>query len=161
MSDYRLIPLGGKHGRGKSTIVDASLYDELKGYGWFVTSQGYVARTLKQKLQYMHRVLINPPQGMQVDHINGDKLDNRLSNLRICTRSENTRNAGSHTGSSRYKGVLKIGNRWRAAIRVNRQPIYLGHHSSEEDAAKAYDAAARKYFGKFARLNFPLELESQ
>jgi len=110
---------------------------------------------------FMHRFLMDAPQGMDVDHINGDGLDNRRENLRLCTRAENLRNKRKYCGTSRYKGVFwhRYRHRWLAHIRLNRRNIYVGTFDNEEEAARAYDEAARKYHGEFATLNFPQEGE--
>jgi AP2 domain/HNH endonuclease len=95
---------------------------------------------------------------MHVDHINGNGLDNRRTNLRPATSAENARNRRSQRGSSSpYKGVSWIRSRrnWRANLRVGDRLIHLGSYTDPADAARAYDAAALKYFGEFARLNFP------
>lgn len=110
----------------------------------------------------LHRFLLCEPPCL-VDHINGDGLDNRRQNLRLCTHTDNMRNIRktlSRTSSS-FKGVSWItrDRRWRAAIMVNRIRLVLGHFHDESDAAMAYDAAARHHFGKFARLNFPRDGE--
>lgn len=94
--------------------------------------------------------------GFLVDHINRDKLDCRRDNLRIANRSENAANkskAKNSKATSKYKGVSKFRNKWKASITVNRKSIYLGTFDNETDAAYAYDAAAKEYFGEFAVLN--------
>jgi len=104
----------------------------------------------------MHRFLMQPPPGMQIDHINGDGLDNRRCNLRLATNTQNRRNGKAHSdGTSRFKGVCwdKFRGRWRADITFENRSIHLGRFHSETDAAIAYDAAARDLFGEFARLN--------
>lgn len=93
-----------------------------------------------------------------VDHINGDGLDNRRSNLRLSDKPTNMRNRGTQkNNTSGFKGVSwsKDKRKWQAAITVNGRSINLGRHPAPEDAARAYDDAAREYFGDFARLNFP------
>ena len=103
----------------------------------------------------MHRLLL--PE-TEVDHKSGDGLDNRRSNLRSATRSQNQANKfKKENTSSRFKGVYQRRNyrRFRAHIRVHGEEIHVGDFDSEIEAARAYDAAARKYHGEFARLNFP------
>ncbi len=106
----------------------------------------------------MHRFLMDAGQRKEVDHINGNGLDNRRSNLRLCNRQQNSFNRGAHRGhSSKYKGVSfrKGIARFRATISLNNRKIHLGHFVIEEDAARAYDKAALELHGEFARLNFP------
>lgn len=104
-----------------------------------------------------HRVIMSAPSGMQVDHINGNTLDNRRCNLRICTSAENGRNRKPRKGgSSGYKGVCwnKPAQKWQARIMVGGKSISLGYFDDEVEAARAYDAAACEFHGDFARLNF-------
>jgi hypothetical protein len=115
------------------------------------------------KLLMMHRVLLDPPDGYESEHINRNGLDNRRVNLRLTTSSNNKGNMRKHRGASLYKGV-HWDNRpestgWRARIQVNYEKISLGHFDTEEEAARAYDVAARQFFGEYARLNFPGEGE--
>jgi hypothetical protein len=98
------------------------------------------------------------PQSV-VDHKNGDKLDNRRENLRICTIAENIRNSKTSTKkgkTSRYKGVYWVGRikKWVARIHVDRKGLHVGVFTDEAEAARAYDVAARQHFGEFARTNF-------
>lgn len=106
----------------------------------------------------MHRFIMDAPKGQQVDHINGNKLDNRKSNLRICSHSENLRNQRKpKDNKSGFKGVSwhKGAKRWCAEIRSNGKRHHLGYFDTAEDAAKAYDIAATLIHGDYARLNFP------
>ena len=106
----------------------------------------------------MHRIILNAPKGTMVDHINGNGLDNRKENLRLCTTRENNANQKKNrNNSSGYKGVAKASNcsKWRAYIRVDGVQRHLGNHNTPEEAARAYDAAAKKHFGEYAHLNFP------
>lgn len=111
-----------------------------------------------KRVVYMHRLLIKVPDDKQVDHINGDRLDNRKSNLRLMTIAENTaRQHKFRGGSSRFKGVAwdKSRNRWKAYIGKDYRKIQLGRFDNEVEAAKAYDAAALGLFGLDAIVNFP------
>jgi hypothetical protein len=101
-----------------------------------------------------------------LDHVNGDKLDNRKENLRRATQQENLRNKAKTESktSSKYKGVSwhSTANRWRAYIVVDYKQIYLGLFDSEEDAAVAYNVKASELFGEFARLNIvDAEMEAE
>ena len=151
--------------KGFVTIVDEADYDWLNQWKWCAHSQGYAIRT--QNIGYkngkqinktisMHRVIMEAPDDMDVDHINGDVRDNRRCNLRVCTTSENLRNKISKVGFSKYKGVGLHGYRkkWRSYITVDNKHISLGYFASEREAAEAYNEAAKKYFGEFAKLNF-------
>jgi len=99
-------------------------------------------------------------RGERPDHINHDSLDNRRSNLRLASVLENNRNARcvSSKKLSHFKGVTKNRSGWMARIRVNGKLNGLGTFHSEEEAAKAYDRAAREYFGSFCVLNFSTEV---
>lgn len=107
----------------------------------------------------IHRLLLGAAPGEICDHINGDTLDNRLKNLRICSNAENIRNSQRRAeNGSRFKGVSKIkgSEKWRAQIMKDGKKFNLGSFEEEELAAKVYDKKARELFGEFARCNFPL-----
>ena len=137
-------------------------YEDWLKYGhitFVVDSKGYVVndtgRGETRKIWALHRDILGNPEGKVVDHINGNKLDNRKYNLRVCSIKENIRNSKPKEGTSKYKGVHwdKSRNKWVSSIKVDREGKYLGRFNKEIDAAKAYDVAAEKYFGEFARLN--------
>lgn len=106
---------------------------------------------------YLHRFILDAPVGIEVDHIDGDGLNCKRLNLRRATPSKNGANRGPNkNNASGYKGVSfdRWGNRWRAAIKVNRKTIRLGTFPDAESAARAYDEAAKRHFGEFAGTNF-------
>ncbi|MGE5594792.1 MAG: HNH endonuclease [Hyphomicrobiales bacterium] len=102
----------------------------------------------------MHRLVMPPRPGFEIDHINLDRLDNRKANLREATHCQNVRNTGRRAHSRwPYKGVRYNGASWTARIRHQGRELFLGAFASAEDAARAYDRAARIRFGCFARTN--------
>jgi hypothetical protein len=147
---------------GLFTIVDAEDAPRATtGLKWHLDADGYVVRgggRNKARNEKLHRVVMNAPKGVEVDHINGDKLDNRKCNLRFVTHTQNCVNAGLRKhNKSGYKGVSwePRATAWRVYIRVNGKQIHLGHFKDVEDAARAYDAAAVEAWGEFAFRNFP------
>jgi hypothetical protein len=144
---------------GRWAIVDAADYDFLDQWTWSVCGNGYVERVDPDDGSVkMHVTLFGDAgHGRFVDHKNRNRLDNRRSNLRAATRSQNGANRTKATGkSSVYKGVsyAKARGLWIAEIRVNGRALRIGAFVSEVDAAMAYDAAARAHFGEFAAPNF-------
>ena len=146
---------------GKRTRVDDSDYEWLSHWKWSYLPGGYAVRrdpTITPiKLVYMHRAIIGAKDGEIVDHANGQKLDNRRSNLRLATRSNNASNQKKRSSTkAKYKGVIWRQNaqRWQGYIGTMGKWIHLGYFDSEIEAAKAYDEAARQMFGEFAKTNF-------
>jgi hypothetical protein len=150
-------------GRGMIALVDDDDYESIADYRWFAVWGGsdgvWYARRLsrhqgKAKTVRMHRVIMNAPVGTQVDHINGNGLDNRKSNLRLASPSENQRNRNrpaAHNKSG-FRGVCAYGKRWRAAITPTKgKNITLGYYDSPQEASAAYEAKARELFGEFYR----------
>lgn len=124
---------------------------------WTLNS-GYVVFWQRGKAKSLHRILMGEPVGMEVDHINGNPLDNRRSNLRVCTRRENLQNRRVYRKRlGKFKGLNFRKNSIAAQITFRGQVIYLGDYQTDIAAARAYDAAAREFFGEFACLNFPTE----
>lgn len=151
--------------QGKVAIVDDDDFETLSVHKWCVNNYGYAVRRSKvingqSKILLMHRVIMDAPSGMEVDHKNMNPLDNRKSNLRICSSSQNKHNKVPQVDNTTgYKGVSKRVDtgKYRAYIFVNGKQLTLGNYISAEQAARAYDAAAKKYFGEFAHPNFPDE----
>ena len=147
--------------RGFIAIVDAFLYEWLMQWKWCAIRKPrgrnwYAVRGEGSRRIYMARQITGVTGRKDVDHDNGNGLDNRGCNLRLANRSQNSANAQlSRANTSGYKGVCwhKKAEKWIAHIKVNGKGIYLGLFLVKEDAARAYNAAALRYFGEFARLN--------
>lgn len=122
-------------------------------HSWCVDPRGYLAATYNKKHTVLHRLIMNAPKGYVTDHINGDKLDNRRENLRICTQHQNTmNNKVSKNNKLGVKGVsLTLFGKYRARIMFNGVEIRLGHYETLEEATKARKQAECKYFGEYAR----------
>lgn len=152
---------------GSVTLVDAELIPILNGYRWHPAASaggGFYARTNmkclngKSRPVMLHHVVIGfPLNKLQVDHINGDKLDNRRCNLRVVTPRQNNANRGCNKNNSTgFKGVFFDKNKRKYTVNVGQlqKKRYFGVFDDKESAAKAYDIAALKEFGEFAKLNF-------
>lgn len=144
----------------KYALVDDYDFEILKKYKWHITGggTGYAGRHTGygNPIMLMHREILNLKKLEQCDHINGDSLDNRKENLRICKPSENYKNRRiSINNTSGFKGAVwhKLNKKWMSQIMCDGKYIFLGYFKKKEDAAKAYNIAAGKYFGVFAKLN--------
>ena len=154
--DVRLIPLA----EGFYAYVDAADYEWLSQWQWHMASGGYAARSVKGRQIFMHREIMQPPEGMVVDHVDGNKANNCRFNLRVCTRRENQGNLPKQRGTrSRFKGVSydKRRDRYFAQCDFGGKHRWLGFFDDEVEAARAYDRAAVEECGEFARVNFPQE----
>jgi hypothetical protein len=151
--------------QGMKAVVDDDDYDYLMQFNWHLWRKKenpfyairHIWRDGKRTTTTMHQEILKPPIGMICDHINGDGLDNQRRNLRICTHGNNAMNQSSHRrkSTSPYKGVslYNDGIRWRSRIKTKDKIYNLGVFESEIDAALAYNNAAIKMFGEFARCN--------
>lgn len=139
--------------RGFEFLFDLSDWDTVTEWSWSVDPRGYLAATVNKQHKTLHNLLTNPPKGLVTDHINGNKLDNRRKNLRICTQRENSYNTKvSKNNILGVKGVSPTpAGKFRARIMVDRKEIRLGHFEKIEDAIKARKQAEIKYFGEFTR----------
>lgn len=145
-------------------LVDDEDYPIVSRFAWSLNGRYAYASFSTGKRTHaiqMHRLISGHlGDGLVVDHMDGNGLNNQKANLRPCTQGENMRNRKKHKhGKSQYKGVWRDGwkRKWRARIRIDGRHIHLGYHDTEEEAAKAYDVGAQKYHGEFAKLNFPCE----
>lgn len=159
----------GVNGKGLVILVSDSEFGWLSNRRWHITGlrtnrpsetpRPYAYTSIAGKPYLMHRLLTDAQVGMSIDHIDGNSLNNCLENLRIATQSQNIGNSVGRPHSSVFKGVFRWerGRKlqpWCARIKVNGKSYHLGMFASEEEAARAYDAAARLHFGQFARPNF-------
>lgn len=150
----RLVPLT----QGLFATVDSADYEEICKYKWSVLRVGvkvYAQTVIRGRHVLMHRFLLRPRRGYQVDHIDGNGLNNCRSNLRLCTAGQNQANRGPRGGTSRFVGVWRRGNRWYAEIRHRGKVYRLGSYTDEVEAAKARDRKAVELHGVYAYLNFP------
>lgn len=146
---------------GKFAIVDDSDYEAVAALRWGFTdgyAVHYVKKNGKVRPMLMHRFLLNPPAGMQVDHINGNRLDNRRENLRLATTKQNCMNKAKRSDSrNRYRGCVYHptykSRPWQAKMRIEGKSTSLGYYATEEEAALAFNNAAKKHHGEFAKLN--------
>lgn len=156
--EVRRIPLGN----GLFATIDAADYDRLSKYRWYASHHGpttYARCRQKSKDTYMHRMIMRPRKGQIVDHIDGNGLNNRRCNLRICTSRQNQANRGPCGGSSRFVGVFRNKDKWQAGIGYRGKSYYIGLFDDEVEAAKARDRKAYELHGEFAYLNFPEDYE--
>lgn len=151
--------------KGKFALVDDEDYEYLMQWKWRVDVGGYAVREQhvsggkKNEIRHMvqmHRVINKTPDGLKTDHIDGDKLNNVRGNLRNATPSQNKANAGPYKNNkSGFKGVSwsRLNKKWVAQIKVAGRRIHLGYHRDIKAAVRAYNTAAVKFFGQFAKLN--------
>ncbi len=148
-----------KLNQGKETLVSDEDFDKVSKYKWsyvFGARTQRVQTSINGRYALLHRFIMNTPKGMDTDHINGNRLDNRRENLRICTHQENMFNQKGLNKTSIYKGVMKPtkNKKWVTTIKHNYKLIYIGSFKTEKQAAMAYDIWAYDLFGKYAKLNF-------
>jgi len=159
---FRRIPLT----QGKYAVVDPEDFERLNKYKWYAVKDSrtfYAYRNKRAGKKFvslgMHRQILNPPDHLMVDHINHNGLDNRKANLRLATCAQNSYNRRQvrKNKSSKYTGVSwkEWTKKWAVIICYKRKNIIVGYFEDEIQAAKAYDDAAKKYHGQFAKLNFP------
>lgn len=151
--------------QGQVALVDDWRYDELNQFKWcarfdsytnsFYAVRGFKASDGKWTTIRMHRVVANTPKGMKTDHKNRNTLDNQEENVRICNNYQNSHNRiKQRNNKSGYKGVFWFKNKWVAEIASECKSKMLGSFSTPEEAARAYDEAAKRLHGEFANLNF-------
>ena len=149
--------------QGQFAIVDDKNFEWLNQWKWYALKSRYtfyavrnVGKHPKQTLVLMHRQIMNAHKEQEIDHHNGNGLDNHRINLRFCASGQNNQNQRKTRGTSKYKGVSWHKNikQWRVSIQDDYKTINLGYFDNEEDAARAYDQKAKELFGEFANTNF-------
>lgn len=162
--DHAKVPLHGREGKFYGwALVDLQDVELVKDIAWTLDQRGYVAGRPSgfSNSTTLHRwLMLNGQKGRAVvDHINGDRLDNRRTNLRLCSQAENTKNTRiGKNNSSGAKGVsLDVNGKWRARIWKDRKEIRIGTFDTVEEARAAYDKAATELHGNFASPNKPIE----
>lgn len=130
------------------TLIDLDDVDKVREYKWSMNDNGYI---WNGKI-YLHRFIMNPPDGMVIDHINHDRLDNRKENIRICTIRQNNMNKSFMSNNT--SGVIgvnwnKRAKKWKSRINVNGNEIHLGYFDTKEDAIQARINAEIEYFGEY------------
>ncbi len=147
--------------RGLEVIIDAMDLPLVERWKWSLQGHQYAGRNDRGRIVYMHRQILGVLPGVEIDHVNGNGLDNRRANLRLATHSQNLANIRSLVAhnTSGFKGVSWDGDqrrrrkRWIAQIQVKGRHFMLGRFLEARQAAQAYDEAAKKHFGSFARTN--------
>ena len=135
-------------------LVDDRDFDFLNQYNWRLGTKGYAETKINRSTIGMHRLLLDiTTKGIETDHIDHNKLNNQRVNLRACTISQNQHNRKPR-GKSRFLGVKVLKGKFNAAIFHNGKTLHLGRFDKEQDAALAYDKAAKQFHGEFANLNF-------
>lgn len=158
------IELKGNRGKGMFALVDEDDYERVNQLKWYpdkgnLTKYAGTFTFINGKPVHvaLHRLImgLSKGDGKEIDHINGNGLDNRKQNLRVCTRGENLRNSKFRKGSSSHRGVHlhKGSKKWYAQIRFDNKKHYLGSFDCEIEAAEAYNNAAKEHHGEFATLN--------
>lgn len=151
--------------RGMVALIDACDLDLVRGRRWHASDGGRIWYARAEHALYLHRLLMDPADGLVVDHINGDGLDNRRENLRVIAHADNVRRTAKwryeREITSQYRGVyreVRYGKvRYCAELRHNGTKVFLGRFADEQEAARVRDAKARELFGEFVGLNFPDE----
>jgi hypothetical protein len=143
--------------KGKVAIVDDEDFEALSAHKWYAIKGGtrfYAVRSSGKPTKIkMHRAIMQPRDGMDIDHISGDGLDNRRENLRVATRSQNMMNVGVRKNNNLgVKGVRLHQGKYEARIQINGRLKYLGRFPAIPEAAAAYAAAAQIHHGEFARV---------
>lgn len=137
--------------KGDRILIDTKDLPLVQGHSWCISKTGYAVSNIAGTTTKLHRLITNCPQSLVVDHVNGNPLDNRRRNLRICSAKDNSRNkAPGKNNTSKHIGVSMRDGKWHARIMVNRKEINLGSFDSLEAAVNARREAEIKHFGAFS-----------
>jgi len=132
------------------TYFDFEDYERIKKYKWCINSNGYVVSYMKGKIIYLTKFLLNPLKGVQIDHKNRNKLDNRRRNLRLATHQQNQINKNlSKFNKSGYSGIFISHGKWVAQIKINKKTTHIGTFASKEEAVLARINKASEIYGEF------------
>lgn len=141
----------------KTVMVSDEDFNKVSHLNWYINNSGYAStRRVNGKGSLMHRIILCAEKYQEIDHIDGNRLNNQRENLRFVSRAQNNMNQKPCRGkTSKYKGVYFAKDRmgYRAQIKANNKCIKLGTFNTEIEAARAYNESALKYFGQYARLN--------
>jgi hypothetical protein len=149
--------------KGQTALIDDADLERVSQYRWHAGEAlsrsggqlGWYAKSrVNGRTAYLHRFIMEVGPGQLVDHINGNRLDNRRANLRLCTPAQNAMNSDQRVGKSGYRGVQPFKGRYRVVLQAGGVIHRVGHYDTPEEGARAYDAAAERLHGPFARLNF-------
>lgn len=156
----KIIKTGFARSDGKyhfDAMVSDCDYDHLMQYAWCSRPDGVISTQIGGRKVQMHRLILNAPENMEVDHIDGNRLNNQRTNLRLCNSSQNKCNRGARKdNTSGYKGVSwhKQRNKWTARIKTPYgKYLYLGLYDDKNEAALAYNKASMEHHGEFAFIN--------
>ena len=144
---------------GHAVLIDSADFERINKHSWYLFRTGrnneYAKTDRRHGHILMHRLIMSPPKHLQIDHRDGNGLDNRRSNLRICTDLQNKLNTGKKRVGKRFKGVFfdKRHGTYYAQLWLNRKSYFGGRHKTEIEAAIAYNELAVQHHGEYARLN--------
>lgn len=165
MNDIFFVRIRKRGGGSKYAMVNAMDRDLVACHAWreyVARNTSYAISTIKMpdgvwRTVRMHRLILMPPDGIAIDHLDGNGLNNLRSNMLACRNAENTARAMYRYDGTKtpYRGVYPNGSNWAARISINNRVHYLGTFPTPEDAAHVYDTAAREHRGEYAVLNFP------
>lgn len=160
---YEKIQNGTAHfstSKGEPFVVDEQDADAVSRYTWCVSAKGYLVANIRGKVTKLHRYILNPERNEIIDHRNGNKMDNRRCNLRICTNTENVRNC--RTSKNNVIGIKGVkvtpAGKYNSSITVDGKKVHIGNYDTVQEAINAREAAEMNLFGEYApSANIPEE----